>query len=556
MLFNVKEKIATSIPRLVLLLLLFGLASANANANANGNWRGELVVQDGIVLPIGLLINTKNNTLSLDSPIQEMIAHVPTQFSVDGNKVSFHDDKIKAKFEGTIKGDIIEGVFTQGKSRPLVLNRLMPADLKRMTFEGKYAGDLVINSSNSLPLVLRVAVIKDGFSGVLDSPAQNSFGIPVQNIKVDASSLSFSSSLIKATFAGKSAASSAADMAFKGTFVQGMPLNLTLTKVTAENVSLQFKAPRFGEKGGSIAILYPNKSVTRFFQNHSNETQYEIGSVSKTFTAYLLAKQVEQEQLSLDSRLDQFFPLASNTANNKTHTISMQSLAAHISGLARNPPSLNSPEDPYNPFADLSREHFSHDLKNTVLGEKSYLYSNFAYAVLGEALAINAKSTFSNEVEKQILSPLAMPNTYVAVDYTSNSKKLAIGHNQSGQGVLPWHFGAASGAGAIVSNIDDMMTYASHMMTLAKDNTKLAKLLFTPLTHISCCDQGLAWLIMNDDNGRKYAWHNGMTGGFSSFLGFYLDGSKAVVLLNNQAVSIDELGHKLLTDNSVNIKEI
>lgn len=564
MLFIVKELIPTFLIKSILLFLFCGIS--NAYANADGNWRGKLVIQDNIVLPIGLVINTKSNALSLDSPIQEMLAHVPSTFSIEGNKVSFSDEKLKATFEGTIEGDVLEGVFTQGKSRPLTLHRLTPEDLERMAFEGKYAGDLVINSANSLPLVLRVAVIKNGFSGVLDSPAQNSFGIPVQNIKLDDAGLSFASKMLNATFAGKLIANSEANTVYEGTFVQGMPMSLTLTKVTSENASQQFKAPKFGEKGGSIAIVSPNKSVTRFFKDTSNETRYEIGSVSKTFTAYLLAEQVVSKKLRLDSQIKTFFPSASlssaslssnsDSKNNKVNNISMQSLAAHISGLERNPPSLKNLKNPSNPFANITQTQLSNDLKTTQLGEKSYQYSNFAYAILGEALANNASSTFANEIERKILSPLDMNDTYVATDNSTDSDKLITGYTQTGQKVIPWHFGAASGAGAIVSNIDDMIAYANHMMTIAKTNTSIAKLLFTPVTSISCCEQGLAWLIMEDANGEKYAWHNGMTGGFSSFLGFYLDGSRAVVLLNNQAVSIDALGHKLLTDASVNIKEI
>ncbi|MDT0596060.1 serine hydrolase domain-containing protein [Glaciecola petra] len=554
MFFNVKGLLPAFLVNSILLFLLCGLSKAFAEAD--GNWRGELVIQDNIVLPIGLVINTKNNTLSLDSPIQEMLAHVPSKFSVEGNKVSFNDENLKATFEGEIVGDVLEGVFTQGKSRPLTLHRLKQKDLNRMSFEGKYSGDLVINSENSLPIVLRVAVIKNGYSGVLDSPAQNSFGIPVQDIKLDNTSLSFSSKMLNATFAGKSNTNSEADMAYAGTFIQGMPMSLTLTKVTPENASQQFKTPTFGEKGGSIAIISPNKSVTRFFQNTSNETRYEIGSVTKTFTAYLLAKQVVSEKLSLDSHLETVFPIAANSKNNKINKISMQSLAAHISGLERNPPSLENRKDPRNPFADITQSQLSEDLKNTQLGKTSYQYSNFAYAILGEALAINERSTFAAEISEHILNPLAMNNTYVASDTSSDSDKLITGYTQTGQSVIPWHFGAASGAGAIVSNIDDMIAYTNHMMTIAKENTSLATLLFTPVTSISCCEQGLAWLIMEDSEGKKFAWHNGMTGGFSSFLGFYLDGSRAVVLLNNQAVSIDALGHKLLTDTSVNIQEI
>ena len=60
-------------------------------------------------------------------------------------------------------------------------------------------------------------------------------------------------------------------------------------------------------------------------------------------------------------------------------------------------------------------------------------------------------------------------------------------------------------------------------------------------------EQALGWLISTDAKGKKFAWHGGQTGGFSAFVGFYLDGSKALVMLNNQSVDITRQAVDLLT---------
>jgi len=85
------------------------------------------------------------------------------------------------------------------------------------------------------------------------------------------------------------------------------------------------------------------------------------------------------------------------------------------------------------------------------------------------------------------------------------------------------------------------------MAKSANQDPIVTSLLQPRLQQSSCCAQALGWMISYDDEQRPYAWHNGQTGGFSSFVGFYLDGSKGVVVLNNQATSVNEQALQLLT---------
>ena len=229
----------------------------------------------------------------------------------------------------------------------------------------------------------------------------------------------------------------------------------------------------------------------------------------------------------------------------------MQALATHTSRLERNPPSLQKNADPQNPFAHITRKMLQEDLlaPNYLPEQNTHEYSNFAFAVLGEALAINQNTTLEKEMQKHIFKDLKMDNTYLSVKADSTqANNMAQGHNSSGQAVPKWALGAASGAGAVVSNLDDMIKYAEYMMQLPTQQSAFANLLFTSYTPTAGrFEQGLGWMLMKDDKGQTYAWHNGMTGGFSTFIGFYLDGSRAVIMLNNQASSFDQKAHQLLT---------
>lgn len=73
-------------------------------------------------------------------------------------------------------------------------------------------------------------------------------------------------------------------------------------------------------------------------------------------------------------------------------------------------------------------------------------------------------------------------------------------------------------------------------MTLQADNDAAMTRMMTPQLRIAdCCEQALGWILQTDDDGATFAMHSGQTGGFNSFVGFYLDGSAALVYLGNQA---------------------
>ena len=87
----------------------------------------------------------------------------------------------------------------------------------------------------------------------------------------------------------------------------------------------------------SIAISYDNKEVYHRSIGYasiadnikaSNKTKYRIGSISKTFTATLIMQLVEQEKLSLTTKLSKFFPTIKNADK-----ITIENLLQHRSGI-------------------------------------------------------------------------------------------------------------------------------------------------------------------------------------------------------------------------------
>lgn len=204
--------------------LLLGSLGAHAT-DYSGNWRGvlQLAPEVGIVLGMELTQTADGYQLVLLSPNQSMEEMLPTSFSLKGNTLQFTDEKLRATFKGQFDGDSLSGVFQQGRDMPITLKRLSAADTARLSNEQQWFGELQLSRSATLPLVLNVAVTTGGYHVTLDSPKQQSYGIPVSEFSLTDKQLSFSSAMINASYQGNWQQDE-----WQGTFVQGqaMPLNL------------------------------------------------------------------------------------------------------------------------------------------------------------------------------------------------------------------------------------------------------------------------------------------------------------------------------------------
>ena len=208
-----------------IVLTLIAVCSFSSLA-AVEQWRGKLIISKQVALVVGVNIDRKMNTLTLDSPNQKMFEYVPSQFSISDTSVTFSDTKLNASYEGKFEDGMLKGTFTQGKARPLTLFLLDKQAKKQLELEGTYAGALDI-SGNKLPLELQVAVLQDGFHATLDSPAQQSYGIPLSQFAISQSDLSFESNMINASYQGQLKSG-----AYDGTFTQGFAMPFGVKKTS------------------------------------------------------------------------------------------------------------------------------------------------------------------------------------------------------------------------------------------------------------------------------------------------------------------------------------
>lgn len=281
------------------------------------------------------------------------------------------------------------------------------------------------------------------------------------------------------------------------------------------------------------------------------DTVFEIGSVTKVFTALLLADMVQRIDMELTDPIAKYLPEQVVVPRRNGRMITLMDLATHTSGLPRMPDNF-APTNPDNPYADYSVEQLYQFLSNHQLTRDigaQWEYSNLGYGLLGHALARRAGADYENLVRDRILAPLEMEST--AITLSSEMKnRLAIGHNAALEAVQNWDLPTFAGAGALRSTVNDLLTFLE--MALGKRETSLAPALALTLsprrpTGVFDNEIGIGWGIMKVEDDEMI-WHDGGTGGYTAFIGFLVKKKIGVALLSNSYVDagVTDIGLHLL----------
>ncbi len=277
------------------------------------------------------------------------------------------------------------------------------------------------------------------------------------------------------------------------------------------------------------------------------ETIFEIGSISKVFTALLLADAANRGEVRLDDPVDKFLPpdVASKMKENRSITLS--DLATHRSGLPRMPDNVE-PKDPADPYADYSANRLYAFLRawKPPATKPNFEYSNLGAGLLGHVLTVAAKKDYETLVRERITAPLKMTDTCLKLS-ASQSERFAAGFAGDSPARY-WTFDSLAGAGAIRSTATDMIKFLSAF--LGNPPPALASAVKSQRSHRYDMGEkdmsiGLGWII-DRRHGTEIYWHNGGTAGFHSFCGFRPDRKTAVVVLNNSSYDMDDVGLHLL----------
>lgn len=278
------------------------------------------------------------------------------------------------------------------------------------------------------------------------------------------------------------------------------------------------------------------------------DSVFEIGSITKVFTAILLADMVDRGEVKLDDPVAKHLRAGVRVPERNGKAITLIDLSTQSSGLPRLPDNMK-PANPMNPYADYTAEQLFEFLGRYQLTRDigaEFEYSNLGVGLLGQALAMRAGKTYETLVKERILDPLQMDRTGVTLTPWMQ-EHLAKGYSPGGMVMPNWDLPALAGAGALRSTMNDMLKFLR--ANLDTSDARLPRLM--QQTHVvrrpvgKDMSIGMNWLIRSM-NGRDVVWHNGGTGGYRTWIGFDKTRKIGAIVLGNSAIGYDDLGFELV----------
>jgi CubicO group peptidase (beta-lactamase class C family) len=291
----------------------------------------------------------------------------------------------------------------------------------------------------------------------------------------------------------------------------------------AERAQAVFEAldGAFPGDGIVVAVAAVGRSGGRSFavtDALADDGRFEIGSITKTMTATLLASLVGDGVLGLDDEIGRWLDAGPH------RDITVEQLATHTSGLPRLAP--NQPTDEENPYRDFTAERAEEGLRAAERRpDAGHEYSNFGYQLLGLVLERASGQRYRDLLTERLLRPLGM--THSGVGGAGRGTRLT-GH-AAGKPAGHWDF-ALPGPGAVEATIGDLARYLAACLTPPGGPLGAAiRLCQQPRVRIGDhAAGGLAWIITDG-----LLFHNGGTGGFTASMTIDQAAGHAIAALVN-----------------------
>ncbi|HWB28159.1 MAG TPA: serine hydrolase [Chitinophagaceae bacterium] len=267
--------------------------------------------------------------------------------------------------------------------------------------------------------------------------------------------------------------------------------------------------------------------------NNDENTQYQIASVTKQFTATVVLKLVEQKKMHLDDKLSKYypgFPYGDSITiwNLLTHTSGMRNFTEEDTGIQK------TDEEHMVPYLKTLKPDFAPG--------KDWHYSNSGYVMLAYIIQKVSGISYFQAVRKYIFNPLHMSSSGFDFTHLTGAEK-AVGYDVLNDSVHERaHIADSSvtlGAGSIYSTVEDMYKWHRGLQKYKIVNKSLMEEAYIP------CPQhnyGFGWQI-DSVFGRKMVSHSGAISGFGSNFARIPADDVCIVVLSNKGGSTFDAMH-------------
>lgn len=302
-----------------------------------------------------------------------------------------------------------------------------------------------------------------------------------------------------------------------------------------------------GEKGVIYAEgLGARKEGSRLQVNEN--TVFQIGSITKSFTAALLAILVDKQKLKWDSKVIDILPEFRMSDPWVTREITIRDILIHCSGLPERSGTMQA-------FLGYSRGEVIHNIRhiNPVTSfRSSFAYQNGMYLVAATIAEKIAGKSWERLIKQYLFYPLKMKNSSTSIqEFLSEKNKAWLHHiNNTGMHSIPrnWQYmnwvDVFGPAGGINSNVIDLANWIRLQINTGVYgkrriiSQKEMEYIHRPHIYVAECFRssnyyGLGWLRQQSDSLPDIVWHDGGTTGARSSVAFMPSKKIGIVVLVN-----------------------
>ncbi|HEY6900939.1 MAG TPA: serine hydrolase domain-containing protein [Puia sp.] len=319
--------------------------------------------------------------------------------------------------------------------------------------------------------------------------------------------------------------------------------------------------------GSLAAIVFIGNKIawSKAFGKADNEkgveagssTVYRIGSISKTFTAYLMMLLVQDGTIGLDEPVAKYLPEIKQLKwkeGGDTSEITFRELASHTGGLAREPGLRDAAAGSIGQWENKVLSSI-HTTEVTFAPGKKFSYSNIGYGILGLALSRAAHKPFMQMVEDSIFKPLHMDSSFYIIP-TGYQDHIAVGYHRNGPGGKPdgelakveyAGRGYKVPNGGIYTTTGDLarfiMAQYSDSDRLAKKYREMMQTVQTPGDGKSGYGFGLE--VVHPEEGGQFAGHDGAVAGYTAFMVFSPQSKVGAIVMRNCDYDVNRIQGKV-----------
>ena len=341
----------------------------------------------------------------------------------------------------------------------------------------------------------------------------------------------------------------AAALEAPASFFFGGTMNLSTSQITdtkfkkvAKKIVSEMR--RLEVPGVAIGIWHKGREFTSGFGITSvenplpvtPETLFQVGSISKTFTATMIMMLVEKGKIELDAPVRRYIKDFKVKDENVSRKVTVRHLITHMGGWVG---------DYFNNFGD-GDDSLTKMVKDIAKLEqvhplgKIWSYNNTGFNVASRIIEVVTKKSYEQAAQEMLFNPLGLERSFFYPSDILFTHRFVVGHQKikgKVQVARPWAVGRANnGIGGIVSNVRDLLKYARFHMGKGKRGMITAKSLRAmrvKQVHTGRHrDMGISWFILQVGKHTVYE-HGGSTNGQQAGFFFIPEKNFACAILTN-----------------------